>query len=147
MILRVYLCSQVALFNCLNKFDVELSFLNDLRFSLISNLFLDLDSLFRNLFKLQLSMLSIYMFEFVAYICIFFITFWSCNFMWLINYLSVIASLKKWMKEREYERKTHLFFQKCFLFICSFNITNVMLLIMALQHAGCVGCNSRMLIQ
>ena len=52
--------------NFLNKFDVELSFLNDLRFNLFSNLFLDLDSLFRNLFKLQLSMLSIYIFEFVV---------------------------------------------------------------------------------
>ena len=77
-------------------------------------------------------------------------TFENCDFIWLINYLSVIASLKqktKKMKEREYERKTHLFFQKCFLFICSFNITNVMLLIMALQYVVCVGCNSRMLFQ
>ena len=108
------MCSQVVLSNCLNKFDVELSFLNDLRFSLISNLFLDLHSLFRNLFKLQLSMLSIYIFEFVAYLCIFFITFGSCDFMWLINYLSVIASLKKMNERKRVWKKVPSIFSKVF---------------------------------
>ena len=83
----------------------------------------------------------------ICCICIFFITFGSCDFMWLINYLSVIASKKKKKKWKKESMKDPSIFQKFFLFICSFNITNVMLLIMALQYVVCVGCNSRMLIQ
>ena len=147
MIPRVYLCSQVVLSNCLNKFDVELSFLNDLRFSF--------DFKFVSWFRFFIQ-------EFVqtTVIHVEHLHFWiCCIYMHILHYIRKLwfhvayqlfirnRIFKKKMNEREYERKTHLFFQKCFLFICSFNITNVMLLIMALQCVVCVGCNSRMLIQ
>ena len=100
--------------NFLNKFDVELSFLNDLRFNLISNLFLDLDSLFRNLFKLQLSMLSIYIFEFVVSMHI----LHNTRKLWfLVVYQLFICDCiikKKRMKERPiycFKSVFYLFFQ------------------------------------
>ena len=147
MIPQVHLCSQVVLSNWLNKFDVELSFLNDLRFSLISNLFLDLDSLFRNLFKLQLSMLSIYIFEFVAYIYMHILHFirklWFHVAYQLFIHNCIFKKKKKNEKKSVWMKDPYIF-SKVF---CSFNITNVMLLIMALQYVVCVGWNSRMLIQ
>ena len=145
MIPRVYLCSQVVLSNFLNKFDVELSFLNDLRFNLI----LDLDSLFRNLFKLQLSMLSIYIFEFVVYMHIlhYIRKLWFHVVYQLFIRDCIIKKKKEWMNERKREWKKDPSIVSKVFSICFFNITNVMLLIMALQYIVCIGCNSRMLIQ